>query len=673
MIPQETVGKILDASQIAEVVGDFVTLKRRGGDFVACCPFHNEKTPSFHVSPTRGIYKCFGCGKAGSSVGFLMEHEHMTYTEALRYLANKYHIEIVEKDETPEEIAARQRGESLYIVSDFASKFFVNALSTTEGRSIGYAYFKSRGLTDETIQKYGLGWAPKSKHALTDAATMAGYKAEYLVETGLCAQTQYEGGGVMDRFYDRVIFPIHSVSGRVIAFGGRTLYSDYKEKGIGKYVNSKESEIYVKSRSLYGIWFAKNEIAKKDKCYLVEGYLDVLSMHQLGITNVVASSGTSLTEDQIKIIKRFTNNVTIMYDGDAAGIHAAMRGIGMILKEGMDVKIVLIPDGDDPDSYSRKHTLSEVESFIAANEQDFIQFKTDLLLKDAGDDPLKRANLINDIADTIAEIPDAVKRSVYADSCGRKFNIDSQILFARIKSTMEKTIVDEKLSRSRATYSSSVSSAPAQSTGTPSGRPLQAVATDPFDLIEENKVLGPTERDILYFLLTHGSDPMEFETDSEFYNPDEQTSVADFICGSFEEDNLRFYNSAYQNVYDLYMDAYYSEEAPSQDTIVRRLLNSPDDKVRFISSQLSMEKYQLTVQSFKDSLTTTSSWLVVSVPRLLLNNLERRIDNQLNEVKKSMAEKKDDMAAQMSLMEEFMALTESKKLVRAKLGKERED
>ena len=343
-----------------------MTLKRQGGSYWACCPFHNEKTPSFHVVPSRGIYKCFGCGKAGSAVGFLMEYERLSYSEALRYLANKYHIEIQEKEETAEEIAARQRNESLLAVSDFAFHFYKDQLKTTEGRSVGYQYFRSRGLEDETIEKYGLGWAPKGKSAFTEAAREAGYKAEYLTETGLCSE--WDDGSLHDRFYDRVMFPIHSVSGRVIAFGGRTLLSD---KSVAKYVNSKESEIYVKSRSLYGIYFAKNEIAKRDRVYLVEGYLDVLSFHQLGLLNTVASSGTSLTVEQIRLMKRFSENVTIMYDGDPAGIHAALRGIDMVLKEGMNVKVVLFTDGDDPDSFSRKHTLEEVETFIARNEQDF--------------------------------------------------------------------------------------------------------------------------------------------------------------------------------------------------------------------------------------------------------------------------------------------------------------
>ena len=430
MIPQETVNKILDSAQIVDVVGDFVTLKKRGANHIACCPFHNEKTPSFSVSASKGIYKCFGCGKSGTAVGFVMEHENMSYTEALKYLAKKYHIEVVEKEETAEEIAQRQRHESLMLVSEFAGKFFRESMDTPEGQNIAYQYFRSRGLEDATIRNYGLGWAPLSRKALSEAARAAGYKEEFLIETGL--SIKYDDGRLVDRFYDRVIFPIHSVSGRVIAFGGRTLKTD---KSVAKYVNSPETEIYVKSRSLYGIYFAKNEISRQDRCILVEGYLDVLSMHQLGIKNVVASSGTSLTVEQVRLIKKFTNNITIIYDGDGAGIKAALRGIGLVLKEGMNVKIVLLPDGQDPDDFAKKHSLEEVQDHIAKNEQDFINFKTDLLLGEAGNDPIKRANLINDIADTIALIPDAVIRAVYVRTCADRFEIDERIMADRVSKT----------------------------------------------------------------------------------------------------------------------------------------------------------------------------------------------------------------------------------------------
>jgi DNA primase len=444
MIPRDIVDKILDTAQIVDVVGDFVTLKKRGSNYTACCPFHNEKTPSFSVSASKGIYKCFGCGKSGTAVGFVMEHEHLSYTEALKYLAKKYNIEVIEKEESAEDIAKRQRHESLLLVSEFGGRFFQESLDTPEGQAIAYQYFRSRGLQDETIRKYGLGWAPISRKALSEAARSAGYKEEFLIETGL--SIKYDDGRLVDRFFDRVIFPIHSVSGRVIAFGGRTLKTD---KSVAKYVNSPETEIYVKSKSLYGIYFAKGEISKKNKCILVEGYLDVLSMHQLGITNVVASSGTSLTEDQIRLIHKFTDNITIIYDGDSAGIHAALRGTDMILKEGMNVKIILLPDGQDPDDFAKKHSLEEVEDYIAGNEQDFISFKTDVLLKEAGNDPLKRAELINDISDTIAVIPDAVVRAMYVRSSAERFDIDERLILDRIGKTRTAMIEAEVKRRER--------------------------------------------------------------------------------------------------------------------------------------------------------------------------------------------------------------------------------
>ena len=622
MIPQDTVRTILDTARIEEVIGDFVTLKRRGGNFVACCPFHNEKTPSFYVSPSKGIYKCFGCGKAGSAVGFVMEYEHLSYAEALKYLARKYGIEVVEKEESAEEIAARQRNESLLLASEFAFNFFKEALQGDEGRAIGYQYFRSRGLEDETIDKYGLGWAPRSKHAFTDAALKEGYKAEYLTETGLCAQ--WEDGSLHDRFYDRVMFPIHSVSGRVIAFGGRTLLSD---KSVAKYVNSKESEIYVKSRSLYGIYFAKNEISRTDKCYLVEGYLDVLSMHQIGITNVVASSGTSLTIEQIRLIKKFTQNITIMYDGDAAGIHAALRGIGMVLAEGLNVKVVLLPDGDDPDSYSRKHTRAEIEEFIAAHEQDFISFKADLLLEEAGGDPLKKANLINDIADTIAEIPDAVKRSVYVDVVAEKFRIDAEILFTRIRRVRDKSITDGRAQAEREQRRNEYRSADnaVNVTVTPSA-PQDGLAN-----VENDAFLAPSEKELLGFILTDGTTPLEFESDSPFYSPDSVQTVAEFIDAALSGDGSAFSNTVYRDVYEAYFTLL--EEGLEQNDIIRRLLDSPDRNVAYVTGQLSELQYQLTVKNFKDALTTKESWLVKFVPRSILAYQEKRCQKQIKILK----------------------------------------
>lgn len=704
MIPQDTVDKILDSAQIVDVISDFVSLKRRGANYIACCPFHNEKTPSFYVSPAKGIYKCFGCGKSGTAVGFVMEHESMTYVEALKYLARKYGIEVKEKDDSPEEIAARQRNESLLLVMDYTEQFFKDSLKTQEGRSIGYAYFRSRGLEDATIEKYGLGWSPKSGHALAEAALAKGYKEEFLTATGVCIKRN--DGSLIDKFYDRAMFPIHSVSGRVIAFGGRTLRSDYKTANIGKYVNSPETEIYDKSRSLYGIYFAKSEISKLDKCYLVEGYLDVLSMHQLGITNVVASSGTSLTVPQIRLIKKFTDNVTIMYDGDAAGIHAALRGIGLILKEGLNVRVVLLPDGDDPDSYSQKHNLEEVQAFLQANEQDFIEYKTDLLLGQSGNDPLKKAELINDIADTIALIPDQIKRAVYVQSAAVKFGINEDALYARILNTRQKMIDDERKeaerermreerqARANAGPQSAGANAGGQSVplpedyGEPAGDGYMDGQMEPVDVpvpadtaparanaggvYLENPVMAPVERDLLKFILVSGLDTMDFESDSEFYDS-EKTTAADFIRDAIEEHP--FSNSLYARTFDEYFKLYDADAALGQDDIIRSLMNSPDREMASLVGDLVEEKYRLTVKNFSDAMTSQSSFLVIQVPKAIMvynskivRSQELALAARLKELGR-MEKTPETMAEEAEILVKFQKVAELRKKIVGKLGR----
>lgn len=704
MIPQDTVDKILDSAQIVDVISDFVSLKRRGANYIACCPFHNEKTPSFYVSPAKGIYKCFGCGKSGTAVGFVMEHESMTYVEALKYLARKYGIEVKEKEDSPEEIAARQRNESLLLVMDYTEQFFKDSLKTQEGRSIGYAYFRSRGLEDATIEKYGLGWSPKSGHALAEAALAKGYKEEFLTATGVCIKRN--DGSLIDKFYDRAMFPIHSVSGRVIAFGGRTLRSDYKTANIGKYVNSPETEIYDKSRSLYGIYFAKSEISKLDKCYLVEGYLDVLSMHQLGITNVVASSGTSLTVPQIRLIKKFTDNVTIMYDGDAAGIHAALRGIGLILKEGLNVRVVLLPDGDDPDSYSQKHNLEEVQAFLQANEQDFIEYKTDLLLGQSGNDPLKKAELINDIADTIALIPDQIKRAVYVQSAAVKFGINEDALYARILNTRQKMIDDERKeaerermreerqARANAGPQSAGANAGGQSVplpedyGEPAGDGYMDGQMEPVDVTVpadtaparanaggvylENPVMAPVERDLLKFILVSGLDTMDFESDSEFYDS-EKTTAADFIRDAIEEHP--FSNSLYARTFDEYFRLYDADATLGQDDIIRSLMNSPDREMASLVGDLVEEKYRLTVKNFSDAMTSQSSFLVIQVPKAIMvynskivRSQELALAARLKELGR-MEKTPETMAEEAEILVKFQKVVELRKKIVGKLGR----
>ena len=658
MIPKETVDLILDTARVEEVVGDYVTLKRRGSSLWACCPFHNEKTPSFHVEPARGIYKCFGCGKSGTAVGFLMDYEKMTYGEALRHLANKYHIEVKEKEETAEQIAARQRSESLMAVSEFAGKFFQEQLQTEEGRAVGYQYFRSRGLLPETIRKYGLGWAPTSKSAFTQAAKAAGYKDEYLLETGLCAQWESDGS-LHDRFYERVIFPVHSVSGRVIAFGGRTLLKEKSDK-IAKYVNSKESEIYVKSRSLYGIYFAKSEISKQDKCYLMEGYLDVLSMHQAGILNCVASSGTSLTEEQIRIIKRFTENITIVYDGDSAGLHAAIRAIGLILKEGLNPRVVFLPDGDDPDSFAQKHTLEEIRAFFDEHEQDGIAFKTELLLSEAGGDPLKKANLINEIADTVADIPDAIKRQVYVDTVARRFGIEADIIQERVRKTREanrRTELSVRAGRDARQGEEPVLDGPEQSS---------REREQSRYILTENRILEPSERELLGFILRHGRSLLQFETDSPFYDPDGGQTVAEFIDAALSADKIRFCNPAYEAAYQAYFALY--DQGLEQEDILRSLLNGEDRVVAEVVANLSTEKYELTVHNFSDALTTTDSWLVNFVPRAILVYHDKRISAQQDAINRQLKAGTTPEKT-LELMNTLTRLIEMKKTLNIKLGR----
>lgn len=708
MIPQDTVNKILDSAQIVDVVSDFVSLKRRGANFIACCPFHNEKTPSFYVSPAKGIYKCFGCGKSGTAVGFVMEHENMTYVEALKYLARKYGIEVKEKEETPEEIAARQRSESLLLVLDYTEQFFQKSLDTPEGKSIGYAYFRSRGLEDATIRKYGLGWAPKAGNALATEALAKGYKEEFLTTTGVCIKRH--DGSLCDKFYDRVIFPIHSVSGRVIGFGGRTLKSDYKTANIGKYVNSPQSEVYDKSSTLYGIYFAKSEIVRQNKCYLVEGYLDVLSMHQLGITNVVASSGTSLTIPQIRLIKKFTDNVTVMYDGDSAGIHAALRGIDLILKEGLNVRVVLIPDGDDPDSYSRKHSLEEVQSFLKSAEKDFIVFKTDLLLGQAGDDPLNKAGLINDITDTLALVPDQIKRAVYVQMTSQKFGISEDAIYSRITDTRQKMLENERKEAERermraereearvnANVAEANAGAPSEPLPVDYGEPVDGIdggyipegylppeelgepaaeapetpkVTSEEGILLENPVMAPSEKELLVLILKYGLETLDFETDSEYYDKNEKFTVADFIRDAI--DGREFANTVYRRTYNEYFRLYDGDATLTQDDIIRKIMDGPDRVMATLTGDLTQDKYLLTVKNFADSMTSLSSFLVINVPRAILvynSKIVRMQEIEISEKLNAMKHGECPEEEMMALLEKFQKTAALRKIITERLGR----
>lgn len=669
MIPQETVDLILDTARIEDVVGDFLTLRRRGANLVACCPFHNEKTPSFYVSPAKGMFKCFGCGKAGSAVGFLMEHEHITYPEALRYLADKYHIEVREKEESAEDLVLRQRRESLLLASDFAQKFYVDALQTEEGRAYGLAYYHNRGIDDETIARFGLGWAPRSRSALTDAARAAGYKLDYLADLGLCVR--HDDGRFSDRFYERVMFPIYNLTGKVIGYSGRTLRSDYKELNIGKYVNTPETELYHKSAALYGIFSAKGEIAREDKCYLLEGNIDVVSMSRLGIRNVVASCGTSLTEEQIRIIKKFTNNITIMYDGDAAGIHAALRAIDLILQEGMTVRVVLFPDGDDPDSFACRHTLEEVREFIASNEKDFIEYKVELLEKDAGNDPIKRAEILNELVKTLSYVSDDLQKSVYTENVARRFNTKSDALFARIRTFRLERIEEKKKEEERARRRAEAGLDPAgPDTPEANAAPVNTGSVESkMEILENDKIVSNVEKDILTFLLMYGSEELDFPTDSPYYSGSEDTKakVADFILEQIEADGNKLLNKVFDKVYHTYVSLY--DENYTQEEIVRKMVNSPDPELSFVTAQLSIEKYQLTVAGFAASMTTKASWLVAEVPNLMLVYCLRKVESQLKDIAEEIKTAGSEDAVE--LLQRMLALQQLQRRIEARIAKEK--
>ena len=540
MIDQATVDKIIDSANILEVVSDFVTLRKRGVNYVGLCPFHDEKTPSFSVSPSKGICKCFSCGKGGSAVHFIMEHEQLSYYEALKYLAKKYNIEIEERELSDEEKQIKSDRESMLIVNSFAQEYFSNILfQHSEGRSVGLAYFHERGFRDDIIHKFALGYSLEQRDALAIEAKKRGYKEEYLLKTGLCLEGQ--NGYISDRFRGRVIFPVFSLSGKVLAFGGRVLRKSDK---LAKYVNSPESEVYHKSNVLYGIYQAKQSIVKNDNCFLVEGYTDVLSMHQAGVENVVASSGTSLTPGQIRLIHRFTNNITVIYDGDAAGIKASLRGIDLILKEGMNIKVVLLPDGDDPDSFAKKQSASSFTEYIKNHEVDFIRFKTNLLLDSAGNDPIKRAELISDIVQSIAIIPDTIVRSVYTKECSRLMEISEEVLLREInkiklsqlqngtppnKKTLSETSADKQNSQEEGTQNDDTETL-METQGVPQG------------VLQEKRVpspLDPFEKTLVRYMIRYGFHDLFSEINEET-GETETWKVIPYILTDLRNDEIEF-------------------------------------------------------------------------------------------------------------------------------------
>lgn len=568
MIDQLTIDRINEAARIEEVVSDYVSLRRRGVNLVGLCPFHNEKTPSFTVSPAKGIFKCFGCGKGGNAIHFIMEHEQLSYVEALKQLARKYHIEVIEKELTPEEQALKNDRESMLLVNDFAQKYFTNILHNhIDGKAVGLSYFRERGFRDDIIQKFQLGYCLDERDTFTKEAIKSGYKKEFLVKTGLTFEG--ENNYVADRFRGRVIFPIHSLSGKVLAFGGRILKKDDK---LAKYVNSPESDIYHKSRELYGVFFAKQAIVRHDRCYLVEGYTDVISMHQSGIENVVASSGTSLTQGQIRLIHRFTENVTIIFDGDPAGIKASLRGIDLLLEEGMNIRVLLLPDGDDPDSFARKHNASDFVKFVNDNSVDFIRFKTNLLLDDAGKDPIKRAGLIQDIVRSIAIIPNQIIQAEYVKECSTLLDVSEQILYHEIAKIKNKQLAI-RLKRTRKTKPT---------------EPPQPTTQDASPKVIVKEKFANEEKHLIGLLVKYGTHTLYESTDENGENK-LKVSVGDYILYELENDQIVFQNPVYEKIRQEYIKVYKEEGFDAESHFIQH----PDVDVSRIAVDLLTEKYSL--------------------------------------------------------------------------------
>ena len=562
MIDSSTIDRIYAAVDIVDVVSDYVTLRKKGVNYQCCCPFHNEKTPSFVVSPTKGLYKCFGCGKGGNAIGFVMEHESVSYVEALKIVAKKYGIEVKEKELTAEEMQRNDNRESMFILNGWAADYFSNTLlHSDEGLSVGLPYFRrQRGFTDATIKKFGLGFCPSKGDQMTKDALGAGYKEKFLLSTGLSIKRESDDR-IYDRFRERVMFPVHNISGRIVAFGGRTMRTD---KSVAKYQNSPESEIYSKKNELYGLYFAKKAIQQQDFAIMVEGYTDVISMHQAGIENVVSSSGTSLTVEQIRLLRRFTKNITVIYDGDSAGIHASLRGIDMILREGMNVRVVLLPEPEDPDSFARSHTATEVQEFIREHEEDFLTFKAKLLSRSAGSDPVRRAGLISDMVESIAQIPDTIQRSIFTKDCARIMDIDENILIGevarkRMLSTGDRE-AEDFVRRQQAERRREEAAA-----GIPSNALGQLAIGSSTDTLE---------RELTKYLLKYGHRSFEYREGRDYIS----MNVAAEIFRDLDADSIRFENRVYNEIMTLYRTLW-QQTGEGVEIEARHFINHTDPEV----------------------------------------------------------------------------------------------
>lgn len=617
-IPRETVDQILQAARIEEVVGEFVSLKKRGSNLWGNCPFHNEKTPSFSVNPARNIFKCFGCGKAGDSAKFLMEHEHYTYPEALRYLAKKYNIQIEEKELSPEERMAQTEREKMFNINAFADKFFVDTLwNTDEGKSIGLEYFRERGYLNPIIEKFHLGYSPSKWEAFTDYAKQNGYDPEFLEKVGFSIKRQ--NGEYYDRYHGRVMFPIHNLTGKVIGFGGRILQSD-PEKKLAKYQNSPESEIYQKKETLYGIYFAKSAIVNKDECILVEGYFDVLRMHQIGIENVVASSGTSLTTEQIRLVKRYTKNITMLYDGDAAGVHAALRGTDMILAEGMNVRVVVLPPEHDPDTFGKEYPTEEVLRYLKDNAKDFIRFKTELLLKDAANDPIKKGQVVRNMVETISVVPDPIFRIAYVKETSRLLDMPEETLMMELNKMLR-----AKFKKSLGVEGEVI--------------PDEPIVTTPTQEQPQDETLPPgyyQERELVKLMLLYGGRTLTIkQKDENGQEVEVQAPIAQIIVDDLIHDHIEFNDPINRKIFDIYDQALNTEELPNDQFFT----SNEDEQVSQVAIDLVTTQYKLDgwerhgifVKKEEDILKKAVQYAILRYKDQIIDARRKEIQDQIKE------------------------------------------
>ena len=641
MIPQDTIMSIIDTVRIEEVVSDFVSLKKRGANLIGVCPFHKEKTPSFIVSPAKGIFKCFGCGKAGDSVRFIMEHEHYSYPEALRYLANKYGIIIEEKEQSPEELMAQNEREKMFNINTFAQQYFSNTMKNDdEGQAVGMSYFRERGFRDAIIDKFQLGYCLNQRDAFVQYALKNGYSKDLLLNIGLASGNEER---MYDKYQGRVIFPIHNLTGKVIGFGARILSGD---KTKAKYLNSPESEIYNKSQTLYGIYFAKNEISRLDNCILVEGYADVLSMHQAGIENTVASSGTSLTIEQIRLISRYTKNITILYDGDNAGIHAALRGTDMILEEGMNVRIVLLPPDEDPDSFVQHHPIEEVRAYIENNAKDFISFKTQLLLKDAVNNPIRKAEVVKDIVNTISVIPDAIYRATYIKECSRLMDMPEQSLMNELNKQLRAKIRKNNPVQGEQDII------------------IEEVKAEPQNLNVNAVPVGfYQEQELVKLLLMYGDTEVDIDGFDENNNPMiYKVSVASLIVDDLKNDDLLFKDETHRMIFDIFDRALDGDVLPKDQYFV----SHENSKISELAATLLSSPYKLDDWNRKEiKVKTEEDVLSKLVVTSVLRFKDMVLDEKRNELTRQIMETQD-------VEDQFALLVKKKKLddLRIKINQE---